>query len=435
MLQAPKYQDIGQSRQHMRILFAHSSFPAQFAHLAAHLAADPAHEVVFLTSTAARPIAGVKPRIIRATRKAAPSTHHYLQPLENAVLLGQAAFRECQKLMSEGFRPDVIYAHAGFGPGLFLKDAFPDVPLVGYFEWFYRSDRSDADFLAPRGLSVDNRLRIRMRNAGILTELLQCDCGVCPTTFQRHQFPREFQRKLVTLHDGVDTDFFKPGDGGQARQRLPITGLPEDAVIITYTARGLEPYRGFPQFMQALVLIQQRHPRVHAIIAGCDRVFYSPPPPAGTTYKELMLKRLPQLDRQRLHFVDFLSLNDYRAVLQASAVHVYLTVPFVLSWSLIEAMATGCAIIGSDTPPVREVIKDTANGLLVDFRSPEAIANGVTRVLGDRDLAHRLGEAARRHVREHFRLRDLLPQQLNLLRTIAVRGAAHGAGRTDFTKP
>lgn len=419
----------------MHILFAHSSFPAQFAHLAATLGSDPSHEVVFLTSTATRQIPGVKRRIIEATRKASQSTHHYLQPLETAVLLGQAAFRECQNLMQQGFRPDVIYAHAGFGPGLFLRDAFPNVPLIGYFEWFYRSEQSDADFLARRGLSADNRLRIRMRNAGILTELLQCDRGVCPTAFQRSQFPEEFQRKLVTLHDGVDTIFFRPAVETAARQRLPIMDVPKDAAIVTYTARGLEPYRGFPQFMQALACIQQRNRDVHAVIAGCDRVFYSPPAPAGTTYKEMMLKRLPQLDRRRLHFVDFLSLKEYRAVLQASSVHVYLTVPFVLSWSLIEAMATGCAIVASDTPPVREVVQDTESGLLADFHDPEAIADRVLQVLSDAKLAHRLGAAARRHAVDRFSLNDLLPRQLNLLRQMAEQGRAGRMDRPHFTKP
>jgi glycosyltransferase involved in cell wall biosynthesis len=419
----------------MRILFAHSSFPAQFAHLAANLAADPAHDVAFISSTAARRIPGVRLRKITATRKASPSTHHYLQPQENAVLLGQAAFRECERLISEGFRPDVIYAHAGFGPGLFLKDVFPDVPLIGYFEWFYKGEHSDADFLTRHGLSADVRLRIRMRNAGILVELTQCDRGVCPTAFQRSQFPPEFQRKLVTLHDGVDTDFFKPVDSSGERPRLPVAGLPEDAVILTYTARGLEPYRGFPQFMQALALIQQRNHQVHAIIAGADRVFYSPSPPAGHTYKTLMLQRLPHLDHRRLHFVDFLDLDSYRSVLQASAVHVYLSVPFVLSWSLIEAMATGCAIVGSDTAPVREVLKDDVSGLLADFRNPEAIADRVTQILSNADLARRLGAAARRHAVNRFNLNALLPRQLDLLKGAAKRGVARREIPPDFTKP
>jgi glycosyltransferase involved in cell wall biosynthesis len=418
----------------MRILFAHNSFPAQFAHLAAKLAADPAHEVVFLSSTAHKRIPRVKLRRITATRKASASTHYYLQPLENAVLLGQAAFRECEKLIREGFRPDVIYAHAGFGPGLFLRDVFPDVPLIGYFEWFYKSERSDADFLARGGLSPDIRLRIRMRNAGLLLELTQCDCGVCPTAFQRSQFPPEFQRKLVTLHDGVDTEYFKPGEERGGRPRIPIPDLPVDAPIVTYTARGLEPYRGFPQFLQAIALIQQRHPAIHAIIVGSDRVFYSPSAPAGKTYKALMLERLPDLDHRRLHFVDFLDLKSYRSVLQASAVHVYLTVPFVLSWSLIEAMATGCTIVASDTAPVREVIAHDVTGLLADFRSPSAIADRVMQALSDPTLACRLGAAARARAVDRFALSSLLPRQLALLKGVAERGAAQRAGRAEFTE-
>ncbi len=420
----------------MRVLFVHKFFPAQFAHLAAALAADPAHDVVFVSTAGAGHIPGVRHRTVVARRKASTGTHHYLQSLEDAVLLGQAAYRECQILIREGFQPDVIYAHAGFGPSLYIRDAFPHVPLLGYFEWFYRSAHSDADFLATRGLTEDERLRIRMRNAALLIELTQCDGGVCPTAFQRNQFPVEFQQKLVTLHDGIDTDFFRPADTNGGRRCLPIAELPEDATIVTYTARGLEPYRGFPQFLQALAIVQQRHPEVHAIIGGSDRVYYSPPAPGGGTYKALMLERLPHLDHRRLHFVDFLSLDAYRSVLQASAVHVYLTVPFVLSWSLIEAMATGCTIVGSDTAPVREVIDDNVSGLLADFRDPSAIAAGVTAALADADLAHRLGAAARRHAVDHFSLKALMPRQLDLLMEMASAGAAQRpAGWLDFTKP
>ena len=419
----------------MRILFIHKFFPGQFAHLAAALAADPAHDVVFVSIAGGDHIPGVKRRTIAASRTSSAGTHHYLQALEDAVLLGQAGYRECRILNREGFQPDVIYAHAGFGPGLYIKDAFPHVPVLGYFEWFYRSANADADFLARRSLIEDERLRIRTRNAALLIELTQCHRGVCPTAFQRNQFPPEFQRKLVTLHDGIDTDFFTPADSNGRRRRLPVAGLPEDAAIITYTARGLEPYRGFPQFLQALAIVQQRHPEVHAIIVGSDRMYYSPPAPGGLTYKALMLERLPHLDRRRVHFVDFLSLDAYRSVLQASAVHVYLTVPFVLSWSLIEAMATGCTIVGSDTAPVREVIEDDISGVLVDFHDPSAIAAGVTAVLADADLAHRLGAAARRHAVERFSLKALMPRQLNLLTAMAGAGVMPPpADRPDFTQ-
>jgi glycosyltransferase involved in cell wall biosynthesis len=419
----------------MRILFVHKFFPGQFVHLAAALAADPAHDVVFLSTAASATLPGVRQRTITASRKASPRTHHYLQSLEDAVLLGQAAFRECQSLIREGFRPDVIYAHAGFGPGLYMGDAFPNVPLLGYFEWFYRSVGADADFLAPRGVTEDERLRIRMRNAALLLELTECACGVCPTAFQRHQFPPAFQRKLVTMHDGVDSDYFKPAERNRGRPRLPILDLPEDAAIVTYTARGLEPYRGFPQFLQAIAIIQQRRPEVHAIIVGSDRVYYSPPAPGGRTYKALMLERLPHLDHRRLHFIDVLSLEAYRSVLQASAVHVYLTVPFVLSWSLIEAMATGCTIVASDTAPVREVIAPDVTGLLADFRDPCAIAERVTQALADPDLARRVGAAARVQAVDRFALGALLPRQIDLLKRVAERGIARGDGPPNFTNP
>lgn len=419
----------------MRILFAHKFFPGQFVHLAAALAADPAHDVVFLSTAASATLAGVRQRTIKASRKASSHTHHYIQFLEDAVLLGQAAFRECRSLIREGFRPDVIYAHAGFGPGLYMRDAFPNVPLLGYFEWFYRSGGADADFLAPRGVPEDERLRIRMRNAAILIELTGCARGVCPTAFQHDQSPAEFQRKLVTMHDGVDIDYFKPVDRNHGRPPLPIPALPENAAIVTYTARGLEPYRGFPQFLQAIAIIQQRRPNVHAIIVGSDRVYYSPPAPGGRTYKTLMLERLPHLDHRRLHFVDFLSLDAYRSVLQASAVHVYLTVPFVLSWSLIEAMATGCMIVASDTAPVREVIVPDVTGLLADFRDPRAIAERVMQALADPDLAHRIGAAARLQAVDRFALGALLPRQMDLLKQVAEGAAARGDGRPNFTDP
>jgi glycosyltransferase involved in cell wall biosynthesis len=236
------------------------------------------------------------------------------------------------------------------------------------------------------------------------------------------------------MHDGVDIDYFKRADRHKGRPRLPIPGLPEDAAIVTYTARGLEPYRGFPQFLRAAALLEQQ-PEVHAIIVGSDRVYYSLPAPGGRTYKALMLERLPHLDHRRLHFVEFLSLEAYRSVLQASAVHVYLTVPFVLSWSLIQAMATGCTIVASDTAPVREVIVPDVTGLLADFRDLRAIAERVTQALADRDLGRRLGAAARGHAVDRFALGALLPRQMDLLKRMAEQGAARSDGRPDFTKP
>jgi glycosyltransferase involved in cell wall biosynthesis len=398
----------------MRVLFVHKFFPGQYAHMVRALAADRGNEIVFIHADGENDIPGVRAIRVQPARSASPGTHHYLQGLETAVLFGQAAYRAARDLAAGGFRPDVICAHAGFGPGLYLKDAFPDAPLLGYFEWYYRARDADADYLDPHAVSEDEALRIRTRNAGILLELAACDRAVCPTCFQRDQFPPELRAKLTVLHDGVDTGYFPPVSAPVALQ-----GIPPDAELVTYATRGLEPYRGFPQFMEALALLQARRPRLHAVIVGADETHYGRPSGDGRGYRDVMLGRLPGLDRSRAHFRGFLSKPEYRAVLQASQAHVYLTVPFVLSWSLLDAMATGCAIVGSDTAPVREVMRDRETGLLADMRSPAAIAAAIERMLDDRALAARLGMAARRHAVEHYALDRLLPRQLDLIAALA----------------
>jgi glycosyltransferase involved in cell wall biosynthesis len=396
----------------MRVLFVHKVFPGQYAHLARALAAERGNEVAFLHAEGDGDIPNVRKVRIAPSRAAAATTHHYVQGLETAVLLGQAAYLAATDLARGGFRPDVICAHAGFGPGLYLKDAFPGVPVLGYFEWFYRARDADADFLDGCAVSEDDALRIRSRNAELLLELTSCDRGLCPTTFQRDQFPPELRDKLTVLHDGVDTAYFAP---------LPtaLPDLPADAEIVTYATRGLEPYRGFPQFMQALALLQARRPKLHAVIVGANETYYGRPAANGRGHREATLAQIPALDHSRVHFRGFLPAPEYRDVLRASRAHVYLTVPFVLSWSLLDAMATGCAIVGSDTAPVREVMRDGQTGLLADMRSPRALATAVERLLDDRDLAAWLGSAARRHVLEHYALGKLLPRQRALVASLA----------------
>jgi glycosyltransferase involved in cell wall biosynthesis len=400
----------------MRVLFVHKFFPGQFLHLARALAGDPANEVVFVHAEGEGEIPRVRKVRIAPSRAVVPSTHHYVQGFETAVLLGQAAYRACSGLRDGGFRPDVIYAHAGFGPGLYLKDVFPDAPLLGYFEWYYRAQGADADFLDAH-VEPDEALRIRTRNAGVLLELANCDRGVCPTAFQRDQFPPDLRGKLTVLHDGVDVESFG------ARQDH-VDGIPADAEIVTYATRGLEPYRGFPQFMAAIDLLQKRRPMLHAVVAGADETYYGRPPAGGGGHKRAVLDSLPHLDRTRLHFRGFLKSAEYRAMLLGSHVHVYLTVPFVLSWSLLEAMVAGCAIVGSDTPPVREVLRHGETGLLADMREPERIADAIERLLDDRALAARLASAARETVAGRYALMRLLPKQIALLRAMSRRVSA-----------
>jgi glycosyltransferase involved in cell wall biosynthesis len=358
---------------------------------------------VVFASEAAGELPGVERRIYAPARGLSAQTHHYLRWSESAVLDGQAVYRACRALAEEGFVPDVVCAHAGWGPALYVKDAFPDCRLIGYFEWYYRGRGGDADYLAP--LPEDDALRLRTRNATLLLELAQCDAAVSPTRFQREQFPAMARDRLMVLHDGIDTDYFAPA----VRRKW----LPGAEQVVTYATRGMEPYRGFPHFMRALVLLQRRHPRLHAVVAGEDAVFYGRPLPPGETWRQRMLAELPELDLARVHFTGALSTADYRALLWGSDVHVYLTVPFVLSWSLLEAMACGCLVVGSDTAPVREVIEDSVNGLLVDFRDPRALAERIEAGLAQPDRGMRA--AARQTVVERFALRDLLPRQLDVL--------------------
>jgi len=400
----------------MRVLFLHSNFPAQYRHVATALAKDKNNQVVFGTKNRDTSLPGIYKAIFEPSRNPHPTTHHYVRPLEGAVLQGQAVFKLIEKLKAQGFVPDVICGHSGWGPTLFVKDAFPDTPLICYFEWFYHARGSDADFDPAEPLNIDDLARIRVKNAPILIDLYTCDRGLSPTYWQRAQFPKEFHSKISVLHDGVDTEYFKPKPG--AKLVLPNLDLSHVDELVTYVARGMEPYRGFPQFIEALTYVQERRPNCHVVIVGDDRVCYGKSLSDGSSYKDLMLKKVP-LDLLRVHFTGSLPYGQYLQVIQASSVHVYLTRPFVLSWSMIEAMSTGCLIIGSDTAPVTEIIQDGENGLLVDFFSPKKIAARIDEVLDHPTWMAELRAKARKTVLERYALADLLPQHIQLIKNVA----------------
>lgn len=400
----------------MRVLFLHSNFPAQYRHVATALAKDKNNQVVFGTKNKDTTLPGIFKAIYEPSRNPHGSTHHYVRPLESAVLQGQAVFKLLDKLKAQGFVPDVICGHSGWGPTLFVKEAFPDTPLICYFEWFYHARGSDTDFDPAEALNVDDMARIRTKNAPILIDLYTCDRGLSPTYWQRAQFPQEFHDKISVLHDGVDTEYFKPNLG--AKLVLPNLDLSNVDELVTYVARGMEPYRGFPQFIEAIAYLQERRPNCHVVIVGDDRVCYGKSLPDGSSYKDFMLKKVP-LDLTRVHFTGSLPYGQYLQVIQVSSVHVYLTRPFVLSWSMIEAMSTGCLVVGSDTAPVTEIIKDGENGLLVDFFSPQKIADRIDEVLEHPTRMAEIRSQARKTVLERYALADLLPQNIQIIKNIA----------------
>ena len=395
----------------MKILFLHPNFPAQFRHLATVLGQDSRNTVVYATNRPEGQIKGVQKVVYEKSRTARAETHHYVRPLENAVLEAQGAYRVAQKLKDQGFYPDIVYGHSGWGPTLFMKDIFPKATLLCYFEWYYNAYGSDASFDPSDPINADDEARIRIKNAPILLDLASCDRGLSPTAWQRSQFPQEFQGKIKVHHDGIDTNYFKPAPDSKLfipRINLDLTEAEE---IVTYVARGMEPYRGFPQLIETISILQKKRPQCHFVIVGKNRVAYGKNLPDGKTYKEEMLAKFP-LDLSRVHFTDLLPYDEYLQVLQASSVHIYLTRPFVLSWSMLEALSTGCLIVASDTAPVTEVITDNVNGLLVNFFDPQQVCDRVIEALDNPESMATIRHQARETILQGYDLAQLLPQHL-----------------------
>lgn len=411
----------------MRILFIHPNMPGQYKHLARIMAEKAENRVVFLTKDKAnsQPIPGVTRINYRVTREVKPETHRYLINFERAIFQGQEVWRACHKLKQQGFIPDVICVHPGWGDGLFLKDIYPDARILSFLEFYYNTRGADVGFL-PRdytpGVPIDehtpdDEARVRVKNSCNLFNVENCDWGITPTYWQLVQTPPIFHPKISVLHDGIDTTRVTPGNGSEHITVNGVTLTAKDEVI-TYIARNFEPYRGFPTAMRAVKEILDRRPNCHIVCVGADSVSYGRQPPAGKTYRRIMLEELKP-DMSRLHFLGYLPYDEMVNVLRISSAHIYLSVPFVLSWSMLEAMSAGCLLIGSNTPPVMEVIEHERNGLIVDFFNHTEIADTVDKIFSHKDRMKTLRIAARRSIIEKFDLKLLLPMHLGLIEDLA----------------
>lgn len=398
----------------MRILFLHDNFPAQFGPLAEYLAAR-GWDVWFGTQRG-RAVKGMNVFNYTPHREATKGVHQYAATFEKAVINGQAAARSFHQLKkSKGLSPDIIMAHSGWGPGMFAKDVWPDAKYVGYFEWFYQPNGPDVVFLNQKEQDADDQLRARGRNAPILIDLAACDVGICPTRWQKSQFPAIFDRHLTVMHDGIDTASCAPAPG--KKLSLPGLDLAAGDEVVTYVARGMEPYRGFPQFMAAASEIQKMRPNAHIVVVGEDRVAYGKKLPEGESFLKKALAD-NEFDQSRLHITGRLSRAQFIEVLQISSVHIYLTAPFVLSWSMMEAMSAGCLILGSDTEPVRELVEHGANGLLADFYDVEGIAKRAAEILASPAEFAPLRAAARQTILDRYAMTDILPRKESLLTSL-----------------
>lgn len=405
----------------MNILFVHQNFPGQYLHLARALAASPENRVVFITQRREGAIPGVEKIIYSPSRANSKETHRYLRDAEAHVLNAQAVARTALERKKAGFKPDIMIGHNGWGEIWYLKDIFPDAPLLGYFEFYYQARGADVGFDPAFPVNLDTAARVRTRNVGNLLGLQAADIGICPTQWQKSRYPYRYHSMLNVIHEGIDTSLVVPD--AHAQLRLPGTNieLGTEHEVVTYVARNLEPYRGFPSFMRSLPAVLKRRPNAHILIVGGDDVSYGSRPPHGRSYRQHMLGKLgSELDASRVHFLGKLPYAQYLKVLQISSVHVYITYPFVLSWSMLEAMSAGCLVIGSKTAPVQEVISDDDNGLLVDFFDSEALSEMVVKALAEPQRYQQMRERARNTIVERYDLKAVcLPMHIRLLESLS----------------
>jgi glycosyltransferase involved in cell wall biosynthesis len=396
----------------LKVLFVHQNCPGQFKHLAPAMV-ERGDEVVFITQKGKPALPRVRKIEYAPHRAVTPKIHPYLAGSEAAVLNAQAVARAGFQLRDQGFRPDVMIGNPGWGETLFLKDVWPDVPLISMSEFYYRGSGSDVGFDPEFDGGADAALRARTRAGMHLLAIDAADAAYAPTRWQRDQFPEVYRSKIRVIHDGIDCDALKPDAG--ATFRLPsgqMLGRGDE--VLTYVARNLEPYRGFHTFMRALPEVLERRPDARVVIIGGDGVSYGNAAPDGKSWRARMLDEIGPLP-DRVHFVGRLPYRDYVCAIQVSSVHAYLTYPFVLSWSLLEVMAVGGLVVGSATPPVEEVITDAETGWLVDFFDQKALADRLVEALSRRAELDDIRAAARQLISSRFELRDCLKAQLELV--------------------
>lgn len=363
----------------MDIVFVHGNYPGQFLHLVPMFSRLQGNRVVFLTGNENPQdwnLPNVELRHFKSHRGVSGATHPYLKTTESAILQGQAVVRELEVLRRQGWRPRLIFTHAGSGLGLFVKDLFPGAVHIAYHEWYFRPQHSRHLF---EQFSMDLQLRIHIRNLVILQELVDCDVAVTPTAWQRSQFPDDLQAKLQVLFDGVDRLLFHPVEhsgeitlqGSDREEPLRIT---PDQRVLSYATRGMETLRGFPEFMRMLPPLLQEFDDLNVVIGGRDRIVYSyQAPDHGGSWKQHLLAELGDFPgRERVHFTGSLPYGDYAKLLQRSDLHVYFSRPYVTSWGLFQAAACGSRLMINRGPATEGILPDGA-ALVVDLEDQEEI--------------------------------------------------------------
>ena len=390
----------------MKILFVHQNFPGQFLNLAPALKAR-GHDCLALTDfgnnrDSAIPVMKYKHDAPAVDAGATRLGRNYAQMSDRGVTVARAAM---QMRTQHNYTPDVIFAHSGWGEPLFLKEVWPEAKLLIYAEFYYRGRGADVGFDTEfTKTSFDQVMIAQGRTTHLGQALLHADAGLSPTHWQASTYPDPLRRMIEVIHDGVNTDVCKPDSG--ASFTLP-TGKAVTAgdEVLTFVNRNLEPYRGYHIFMRALPDVLAARPEAEVVIVGGDEVSYGATPKGEKGWKETILSEVRgRLPMDRVHFVGKVPYDQFVALCQVSRAHAYLTYPFVLSWSMIEAMAAGAHVIGSRTRPVEEVITDGLNGTLVDFFDVPGWSAALTEALANPSAFQPRRDAARATALAHYDL-------------------------------
>jgi len=419
-----------------KILFLHQNFPGQFKHLAPELARLKKYDVFSLSLQSDKSskledlnkifknVTHYKYSITKGNGK---DTNKLALEFETKMIRASAVLKRALELKEEGFEPDLMIIHPGWGEGFLLKEVWPSSKIINYFEFYYNTKDSDVDFdlIDEQRPEYDIELRTKLvaRNAPFLSACNQSDLMISPTKFQKSTAPIEYQNKIKVIHDGIDTKSISPNKDpyinlfseGFSQEKIKLTRSDK---IIAFVNRNLEPYRGYHIFMKSLPEVLKKHPDAYILIVGGSGVSYGATPKNDQSFKDYYFNQIKD-DLPKNHRVKFLGFVDYTillSILDIASVHVYLTYPFVLSWSMLESMSLGGLIIGSKTPPVEEVIINNKNGLLVDFFDYKSISKKIIDILDNPDGYNRIRREARKTIISKYDLYSkCLPAQLKLI--------------------